>query len=336
MMSEIQRIDWIWRLPILGVCGWSGSGKTTLIEAVLPRLLARNLKVVVVKHDVHSIDVDRPGKDSDRFFQAGADVYLQGNEELNRRHPEAANNLSSQLLDLAGKYDLILVEGHKQSLLPKVWLLHEGEGGPPAGVSDVRLVLPRETSRADAFLTFLIEWLAAQWLKTPVYGFIYTTENDRRGASGQQLSTEESERFKKTREMLRDYTQDIVVLGNNGMSAYCSDCMRLPRAPGVTGPLAGLVTVMRWQPLVSWLAVDSIADCNDEVWQWFLAQRRPGVWGILPPSADSIGFGLYPSYFDFRSATLLDNLSGKIDFPATLVSYPKMYAPDRSEYPNKS
>jgi molybdopterin-guanine dinucleotide biosynthesis protein B len=158
MMSEIQRIDKIRRLPILGVCGWSGSGKTTLIEAVLPRLLARKLKVVVVKHDVHSIDVDRPGKDSDRFFQAGADVYLQGNEELSRRHPEAADNFLYQLLDLAAKYDLILVEGHKQSPLPKVWLLQEGEGGPPAAVSDVRLVLPRDAKRADEFLVFLIRW----------------------------------------------------------------------------------------------------------------------------------------------------------------------------------
>ena len=95
MIDERARIDTIGRLPVFGVCGWSGSGKTTLIEAVLPKLLARNLKVAVVKHDVHAIDVDRPGKDSDRFFQAGADVYLQGNEELSRRHPDAGERIVS-------------------------------------------------------------------------------------------------------------------------------------------------------------------------------------------------------------------------------------------------
>ncbi len=336
MMSEIQKIDSIRRLPILGVCGWSGSGKTTLIEAVLPRLLARNLKVVVVKHDVHTIDVDRPGKDSDRFFQAGADVYLQGNEELSRRHPDTADNLLNQLLDLAGKYDLILVEGHKQSPLPKVWLLHEGENGPPAAVSDVRLLLPRNARRPDEFFAFLTGWLSTQWLKTPVYGCIYATEKDRRGGTGHQLSTEEKERLKQTREMLRDYTQDIVVVGNNGMPDDCTDCMQLSGSPGVTGPLAGLLTAMRWQPLVSWLAVDSAADCNEEIWQWFLAQRIPGVWGILPPSDDTHGFGSYPAYFDFRSAGLLDNLSENKDFPANLASHPKIYTPGRSEYLNKS
>jgi hypothetical protein len=136
--------------------------------------------------------------------------------------------------------------------------------------------------------------------------------------------------------MLRDCTQNIVVVGNNGLSADGTDCIQLPRSPDVTGPLAGLVTAMRWQPLVSWLAVNSAADCSQEVWQWFLAQRSPGVWGILPPSADTYGFGLYPAYFDCRSAALLDNLSENSDFSDTLASHPKMYAPDRSEYPNKS
>jgi molybdopterin-guanine dinucleotide biosynthesis protein MobB len=335
MMSEIHKIETIRRLPILGVCGWSGSGKTTLIEAILPRLLAGNLKVVVVKHDVHTIDVDRTGKDSDRFFQAGADVYLQGNEELSRLHPDAAPKLLIQLIDLAKKYDLILVEGHKQSLLPKVWLLHEGEKNPPAAISDIRLVLPRNARRVDEFFAFLTGWLSAQLLKMPVYGCIYATETDRRGGKGDQVSAEARERLRQTREILRDYTQDIVVVGNN-LPEDCTDCMQLSRSPGVTGPLAGPVTAMRWQPLASWLAVDCAADCSEEVWQRFLVQRRPGVWGILPPSDDTCGFGLYPAYFDFRSATLLENLSKDKDFPATLASHPKMYAPDRSEYPNKS
>jgi molybdopterin-guanine dinucleotide biosynthesis protein MobB len=331
-MSETQRIDTIGRLPILGVCGWSGSGKTTLIEAVLPKLLARNLKVAVVKHDVHAIDVDRPGKDSDRFFQAGADVYLQGNEDLNRRHPEAADNLLGQLLDIAGKYDLILVEGHKQSPLPKVWLLHEGENSPPAAVTDVKLVLPRNANRPDEFIALLVGWLSDLWLKTSVYGFIYMTENDRQGGAGQELSTEEGDRLKQNSELLRDYTEDIVVVGNKTLSVDFTDCLQLPRSPDLTGPLAGLVTAMRWHPLASWLVVDSAVDCNKEIWPWFLAQRRPGVWGVLPPSDDSRGFGFHPAYFDFRSAGLLDNLSNGKSFSANLVSHPKMYTPNRSEY----
>ena len=61
-------------LPIFGVCGYSGSGKTTLLEQVVPRLLRRGLRVVVVKHDVHGIAPPAPNKDDDRLFRAGADV----------------------------------------------------------------------------------------------------------------------------------------------------------------------------------------------------------------------------------------------------------------------
>ena len=54
--------------PVLAVCGFSGSGKTTLLESVVGELSRRGLSVGVVKHDAHGIQIDRPGKDSDRLF----------------------------------------------------------------------------------------------------------------------------------------------------------------------------------------------------------------------------------------------------------------------------
>jgi molybdopterin-guanine dinucleotide biosynthesis protein MobB len=335
-VDQRQRIDILRQLPILGVCGWSGSGKTTLIEAVMPGLLERNLKVAVVKHDVHAIDIDRPGKDSDRFFQAGADVFLQGNEELSRLHRDPAADLVGQLIDLARRYDLILVEGHKQSPLPKVWLLHEGESGPPAGIADIRLVLGRGPDRFGKFLSFLTGWIAVQWLKTPVYGCICAATGGRLRGTELQLSTDEIKRLKAIRNQLVEYTENIVVVGNDGMAAGCDDCLQLPRSPGVSGPLAAVLTALRWQPLVSWLAVDSGSVCDDDVWQWFLAQRLPGVWGILPPSGHAHGLSSYPAYFDFRAAGLLDSLSENKDFPANIAAQPKIYTPNRSGHLSRS
>lgn len=148
------------RLPVLGVCGYSGSGKTTLIESVLPQLVARNLKVAVVKHDVHTIEVDRPGKDSDRLFQAGADVFLQGREALIRLHGGASFDLVTWLQRLGREYDLILVEGFKQSPLPKVWLLGEGESQPPDGVEGILAVFARGEDQREKFMAFLTDWLS--------------------------------------------------------------------------------------------------------------------------------------------------------------------------------
>jgi len=67
--------------PAFGICGWSGSGKTSLIESVVPHLCKKGLKVAVLKHTDHEIQVDHPGKDSDRLFRSGADVFLKGSQE---------------------------------------------------------------------------------------------------------------------------------------------------------------------------------------------------------------------------------------------------------------
>lgn len=140
----------------LGVCGWSGSGKTTLLESVVPILRARGLRVVVVKHDAHTIQVDRPGKDSDRLFRAGADVVLQSAAEvLERRHAEGEPPLADLLGTLRRDYDVVLVEGHKTSPIPKVWLLSESEKTPPPDARDVIAVLARGDGRLDGFLRVL-------------------------------------------------------------------------------------------------------------------------------------------------------------------------------------
>ena len=152
-------------LPVRGICGWSGSGKTTLIEAVLPRLCERGLKVAVVKRDVHGIDVDRPRKDSARLFRAGADMFLQGEDEGFVRLHGAREKLEDLLAWLAPRYDLILVEGHKDTSLAKVWLLGDDEVGPPAETTDIITTLSRDADRVSAFMAILDRRLSTKRLE---------------------------------------------------------------------------------------------------------------------------------------------------------------------------
>jgi molybdopterin-guanine dinucleotide biosynthesis protein MobB len=158
-VSPSSHVDGNLRPLVLGICGHSGSGKTTLIEGLLPELKAARLSVAVVKHDAHGLDVDKPGKDSDRLFRAGADVLVHDAQEgLLRFH---ASNLSLPLAlqRLAGSYDLVLVEGHKGSPGPKVWLLGEDEASPPAGVGDVVRVLRRDTDRVREVRELILQLL---------------------------------------------------------------------------------------------------------------------------------------------------------------------------------
>jgi len=119
---------------VFGFAGWSGSGKTTLIEQVIPRLVARGVRVSLIKHAHHRFDVDQPGKDSFRHRQAGCSEVLitsgtrwalmhelRGAPEL--RLPEALARLS--------RCDLALVEGYKAYALPKLEI-HRADLGKPA------------------------------------------------------------------------------------------------------------------------------------------------------------------------------------------------------------
>ncbi|MFZ1194978.1 MAG: molybdopterin-guanine dinucleotide biosynthesis protein MobB, partial [Pseudolabrys sp.] len=45
-------------MRIIGLAGWSGSGKTTLITKLIPRLIARGVKVSTLKHAHHGFDLD--------------------------------------------------------------------------------------------------------------------------------------------------------------------------------------------------------------------------------------------------------------------------------------
>src|SRR4029077_5009672 len=65
-------------MRIIGLAGWSGSGKTRLLTRVIPRLVARGLRVSTLKHAHHGFDIDQPGKDSHSHRIAGATEVLVG------------------------------------------------------------------------------------------------------------------------------------------------------------------------------------------------------------------------------------------------------------------
>ena len=142
-------------MKVFGFAGWSGSGKTTLIEQLVPRLVARGLKVSLIKHAHHSFDVDQPGKDSYRHRAAGCTEVLISSHlrwalmhEL-RGAPEPT--LEEQLERLA-PCDLVLVEGHKRHPIPKLEIWRKENGRPLLHPEDGHIVALAADSRHDTRL----------------------------------------------------------------------------------------------------------------------------------------------------------------------------------------
>jgi len=329
MPSDRNAIDRRDDLPVLGICGFSGSGKTTLIEAVVPRLQAKGLSVAVIKHDAHGVEVDRPGKDSDRFFQAGADVLLQGpGQEFLRTH--GTSDLHGRLGALAERYDLVLVEGHKQTPLPKLWLLADREQHAPPEVRGILAPLPRGAGRPAALMDLLDVWLRRRWLKTPLLGCVLIGgKSTRMGRPKHLLRRGGRTWLERTVESLRQVTRGVVLAGGGQVPQALAHLVRLPDVPDASGPLAGILSAMRWAPRASWLvAACDLPNLSAEALRWLVSFRAPGTWAVLPKLPLSAGIEPLLAYYDLRAGPLLRQMAGAGNFkPAEIARSPKVICP---------
>lgn len=120
---------------ILGFVGFSGAGKTTILTKVIQQLKAKGYAIAAIKHSHHHFDIDRPGKDSFRLREAGADQVIIGSKhrfalmvELNQGKEPNLKILLNQLN--INELDFIFIEGFKHESFPKIEV-HRPELGHP-------------------------------------------------------------------------------------------------------------------------------------------------------------------------------------------------------------
>ena len=119
--------------PVFMFVGHSGSGKTALVEKLLPELTDRGLKMATIKHAHHRVELDREGKDSWRYKQAGAvlSMLVTASElqlvadAVDRREPA---QLAERFL---GEADMVLAEGFSLTPGDKIEVLRRERGKPP-------------------------------------------------------------------------------------------------------------------------------------------------------------------------------------------------------------
>jgi len=109
-------------LPIVSIVGKSQSGKTVLMEQLIAEFKRRGYKVAALKHSPGGMEIDRPGKDSWRFAQAGSDAVLVSSIDKLAFIKKLDHELDlEEILQVVGdEFDLVLAEGFRKSKIPKI------------------------------------------------------------------------------------------------------------------------------------------------------------------------------------------------------------------------
>jgi len=105
-----------YRIPVLSVVGKSDSGKTTVMEGLIRALSARGHRVATVKHHVHEVDIDVPGKDSWRHAHAGAvTTMISAPTQFAVVRVTDRDRTLEELVEAAGDADILLTEGFQRA-----------------------------------------------------------------------------------------------------------------------------------------------------------------------------------------------------------------------------
>ncbi len=146
---------------IIGIAGLQNSGKTTLVELLIPRVRAAGFKTATVKHIAHNdLRVDAAGSDTARHRRAGAHLAVAVSDGETVFFHETGGTLEDVLRRIGELEapDLVLVEGFKGSLYPKIVIgavLHAGPArwrwdGTPEGAASIAEDLMTEIRRERA------------------------------------------------------------------------------------------------------------------------------------------------------------------------------------------
>jgi len=132
------------------VAAQSETGKTTIMEKLLSELKQHGLRVAALKGNLQHFELDTPGKDSQRFADAGADLagfttpdsfFLFGHS-----CDQDGTTAAAEALD---NFDLLMIEGNKKSKNPKIEVVRSAINPEPLLPENTIAVI---TDRKDLYL----------------------------------------------------------------------------------------------------------------------------------------------------------------------------------------
>jgi len=111
-----------------GIVGLKNSGKTFFAQKLISYFTKKNFVVASIKHAHHNFEIDQPGTDSFLHRQAGSQQVIISSSKRWAKIEELKNNNEQKLDDLVKELkspDIILIEGYKNELHPKIEIIKE-------------------------------------------------------------------------------------------------------------------------------------------------------------------------------------------------------------------
>jgi len=138
--------------PLICFIGPSNVGKTTLVARVIEQLTRGGLRVGALKHSAHGFQMDRAGKDTYRFREAGA--YAIGISSETERAVITTTDAPISLAELAASLpadlDVIVVEGYRNEDAPAIEV-HRGDAALVSRASGFEQVVAVVSDQVDSF-----------------------------------------------------------------------------------------------------------------------------------------------------------------------------------------
>lgn len=283
----------------LAFVGFSNSGKTTLLSRLIERL-SSNYRVGYAKSDSHGFQMDKKGKDTDVIRQAGADVVWIESPEQTARIAQLSDELPKSLP--FQNCDMVLVEGHKSSHLPKVLIL-DGEAqiaervnsgevdniiatvGPSAErdaqfensgprCRELQTVPHFQRDDIQAIEAFVLQQFDAPERRAPLKGLVLAGGHSQRmGRDKHQLVYHGKNQLQHSYELLSEVCGEVYISGRSDQNF---DLPSIDDRFIDMGPMSGILSAMLAAPTAAYLcmAVD-MPFINTDTLQHLIDKRKP-------------------------------------------------------------
>ena len=276
----------------VAVCGFSNSGKTTLSAALIKEISQEGLSVAYVKHG-HQFELDKPGKDSYKAMEAGANqrLLVSGNDH---------GLISSQKLNdyQAPKYlldaDLVLAEGWKNAPIDKLLVLDDdhkalsllnkgefdrviacaGAGERPDSVDEKIPYFNRND--VELIKQFLLDHLNNKINNRPIYGLLLAGgKSERMGQDKTSLNYHGKSQLEWTTDLIVNHVDKCFISVRGDQDLNSNEQQIKDKFIGF-GPMGGILSAMKEHPHASWLvAACDLPYLESQTTELLLANRNP-------------------------------------------------------------